>query len=197
MTRLDRRDASVVSVEGRLAGLPAEELAQALEAVLQVPLPLVVDLAAMTGLTGSGLGALVKAHARAAGAGRSLQVQNAPVPVAALLQATGLASGLGVAVPAANGSSSALEGWMPPLDVITVGQAPAGARNLNVHGRRPSGPFQGFGPLWHKTYTLRVGTGSVTPEGIVEMLRTRLPELQPASNRFFPVGGKMAPVRWF
>ena len=74
-----------------------------------------------------------------------------------------------------------------------MGQVPAGARNLNVHGRRPSGPFQGFGPLWQKTYTLRVGSGTATPGAIVEVLRTRLPELQPASNRFFPVGGKMDP----
>jgi hypothetical protein len=35
-----------------------------------------------------------------------------------------------------------------------VSNAPKGAMNLNVDGRRLSGPLQGFGPMWQKTYSI-------------------------------------------
>ena len=49
-----------------------------------------------------------------------------------------------------------VDSWAKPVDSMTVGEMPAGAINLNVAGRRPTSPMQGFGQLWQKTYTLRI-----------------------------------------
>jgi hypothetical protein len=35
--------------------------------------------------------------------------------------------------------------WAEPVETLMVSEAPAGAINLNVDGRRVMGPLQGFG----------------------------------------------------
>jgi hypothetical protein len=82
--------------------------------------------------------------------------------------------------------------WAAPVTRIEVAAIPDGARSLNVAGRRLSGPIQGFGSLWQKTYRVNLGS-AVTPAEVVSTFKAHLPELQPARNRFFPSVAGVAP----
>ena len=82
--------------------------------------------------------------------------------------------------------------WANPVTRIDVADIPAGARSLNVAGRRLSGPIQGFGSLWQKTYRVNLGSAA-TPAEVVETFKAHLPELQPPQNRFFPSVAGVAP----
>jgi hypothetical protein len=46
--------------------------------------------------------------------------------------------------------------WAQKVSALKVVNAPAGALNLNVEGRQAVGPLQGFGPMWQKTYRMRL-----------------------------------------
>lgn len=74
--------------------------------------------------------------------------------------------------------------WAQPVDRMTVGDLPADAINLNVAGRRPTSPLQGFGQLWQKTYRIQFDKG-VPPEKIIEAWKAHFPEFWPRGNRFF------------
>jgi hypothetical protein len=51
---------------------------------------------------------------------------------------------------------------------LTVRSVPPGAVNLNVEGHRVFGPLQGFGPLWKKTFRVRLaGRPELTPAQVV------------------------------
>ncbi len=194
VVRSARSDATLLSVEGLLDALGAAQFLDALELALTEPRPVVIDLTGLTAITGTGLGALAKAEARSATTGRRVTLENVPGPLNALLTGSGLLGLPDVSSPPADvGRSFSLSGWMPPMAIITVSPLPAGIRSLNVSGRRPSGLVRGFGPLWQKTYTLRVPAGKAEPTAIVDILRSDLPALQPPANQFYPVGGKVAP----
>ena len=53
-----------------------------------------------------------------------------------------------------------------------------------VTGRRISGPVQGFGKLWQKTFRARLDDVEVTPENVIERWRQRYGEFWPAGNEF-------------
>ena len=76
--------------------------------------------------------------------------------------------------------------WAPPVTRLKVSSVPAGAENLNVDGRRTSGPLQGFGQLWQKTYRVRLSGAQATPEEVVRIWKERFPSFQPPENRFYP-----------
>jgi len=82
--------------------------------------------------------------------------------------------------------------WASPVNRIDVAAIPAGARSLNVAGRRLSGPIQGFGSLWQKTYRVNLGAAAA-PAEVVQTFKAHLPELQPPQNRFFPSVAGVAP----
>jgi hypothetical protein len=69
--------------------------------------------------------------------------------------------------------------------------APEGAVASNVEGRRVVGPLQGFGKMWQKTYTTRLTGASASPSEVVEVWRTRFPELSGFGEKGFrvPRGG--------
>lgn len=83
-------------------------------------------------------------------------------------------------------------GWAHASAAISVGEIPDGAVSLNVAGQRLTGPIQGFGSLWQKTYRVDLGDAA-TPWDAVKTLKQHLPELQPAENRFFPPVAGVAP----
>lgn len=83
--------------------------------------------------------------------------------------------------------------WAQQVTTLTVGEVPAGAVNLNVEGRRVVGPLQGFGPLWQKTYRVRLSAPDVTPAAVVRVWKARFPEFQPPQNRFYPALAGVAP----
>ncbi|MCB0207462.1 MAG: hypothetical protein KDH89_21785, partial [Anaerolineae bacterium] len=73
-----------------------------------------------------------------------------------------------------------------PVDKLTVSDAPIGAMNLNVDGRGLTGPLQGFGQLWQKTYRIRLEGAEVSPQDVVAYWKANLPSLMPDDSRFYP-----------
>src|ERR671921_1218920 len=76
--------------------------------------------------------------------------------------------------------------WAEPVETLMVSEAPAGAINLNVAGRRVMVPLQGFGQLWQKTYRVELSGADATPAEVVKIWKERFPEFQPPQNRFYP-----------
>jgi hypothetical protein len=70
---------------------------------------------------------------------------------------------------------------------------PAGAANVNVHGRHEVGPLQGFGQLWQKTYRVRLSGADAKPEGVVKVWKEHFPKFQPPNSRFYPSMAGVAP----
>ncbi|GAC1449695.1 MAG: hypothetical protein PVSMB4_08090 [Ktedonobacterales bacterium] len=83
--------------------------------------------------------------------------------------------------------------WAQLATTLTVTEVPPGAINLNVEGRRMAGPLQGFGPLWQKTYRVRLSGAAVTPADVVRVWKERFPQLQPPQNRFYPAVAGVQP----
>ena len=76
--------------------------------------------------------------------------------------------------------------WAQHVTTLKVGDVPVGAVNLNVEGRRVVNPLLGFGPMWQKTYRVRLNGASVKPAEVIHVWKTRFPELQPPQNRLYP-----------
>src|ERR1039458_1881718 len=72
--------------------------------------------------------------------------------------------------------------WAAKVDRLAVEQRD-GVRGTNVAGRRLTGPVQGFGKMWQKTYRLTV-PGDVTPQQAIATWKAHFPEFWPAGNRF-------------
>jgi hypothetical protein len=72
--------------------------------------------------------------------------------------------------------------WAAKVDRLEV-EAREGVRGSNVVGRRLTGPVQGFGKLWQKTYSVDVGPG-ISPEDAIAIWKAHFPEFWPKGNRF-------------
>ena len=83
--------------------------------------------------------------------------------------------------------------WARQVEALKVGAVPAGAKNLNVDGRRVVGPLQGFGSLWQKTYRIRLDGATLTPAEVVQIWKENFPKFHPPQNRFFPSVAGVAP----
>jgi hypothetical protein len=71
--------------------------------------------------------------------------------------------------------------WAKKVDRLQVDPR-EGVRGTNVAGRRLTGPVQGFGKMWQKTY--RMDAGQVPPEQAIATWREHFPEFWPKGNRF-------------
>lgn len=69
---------------------------------------------------------------------------------------------------------------------LRVREKPAATTGMNVEGKEPTFPSDGFGQLWRKTYKVRLVGKVVTPEEVVALWKERLPELMPDNSRFYP-----------
>jgi hypothetical protein len=58
-----------------------------------------------------------------------------------------------------------------------------GVRGTNVAGRRLTGPVQGFGQMWQKSYRMNVGP-QIEPEQAIATWKAHFPEFWPQGNRF-------------
>jgi pyruvate/2-oxoglutarate dehydrogenase complex dihydrolipoamide dehydrogenase (E3) component/anti-anti-sigma regulatory factor len=83
--------------------------------------------------------------------------------------------------------------WAEPVARLRVADMPAMAISLNVTGRRPVGPVEGFGPLWQKVYTQHLNGAKVTPAEAVKALKDNFPAFQPPQNRFYPSSAGIEP----
>jgi anti-anti-sigma factor len=83
---------------------------------------------------------------------------------------------------------SPLRGWSKPVDRLSLTGMPAGVMNINVNGRRISGPAHGFGRLWDKRYRLRLNDANLNPRQLVSLWRSEFPDFWPHGNYVFPSG---------
>jgi hypothetical protein len=72
--------------------------------------------------------------------------------------------------------------WARKVDRLEVDHR-SGVRGTNVAGRRLTGPVQGFGKMWQKTYRMDAGP-QITPEQAIATWREHFPEFWPKGNRF-------------
>ena len=85
------------------------------------------------------------------------------------------------------------ESWATPVPSLRVKEVPQEAINLNVEGRQLTGPVQGFGQLWQKTYTVRLSGIEVTPQDVIRTWKRKFPEYWPKGNRFYGSGNEITP----
>jgi len=76
--------------------------------------------------------------------------------------------------------------WARPVERLTVAnRPPAQASNLNVDGRELTGPLQGFGQMWQKSYTVRLSGAGVTPQQVIADWKAGFGDFWPQGNRFY------------
>jgi hypothetical protein len=75
--------------------------------------------------------------------------------------------------------------WAQQVSSLKVTRVPTGALNLNVEGRRAVGPLEGFGPMWQKTYRIRLSGTTVQPAEVIKTWKEHFPEFWPAGSRFY------------
>jgi hypothetical protein len=81
--------------------------------------------------------------------------------------------------------------WAKPVDRLEVSDLPAGAINLNVHGRQIAGPLNGFGQLWQKNYRVRLSGVAVEATEVIRVWKAQFSGFWPAGNRFY---GKLGSI---
>ena len=75
--------------------------------------------------------------------------------------------------------------WARPVDRLTATDG-----HINVTGRRPTAPMNGFGRMWQKTYRPSLGEAKISPSEVIAAWKEHFPEFWPAGNRFFaPLAG--------
>jgi hypothetical protein len=83
--------------------------------------------------------------------------------------------------------------WASPTESLHVHESVEGADRGAVEGRRLSGPLQGFGKLWQKTYRVRLDGMEVTPEQVVSVWQKDYGSFWPATSRFCAPFSGVAP----
>jgi hypothetical protein len=59
-----------------------------------------------------------------------------------------------------------------------------------VTGKRVSGPIQGFGQMWQKTFTIRLPGDEHPPEAVVATWKVAFPSYWPKGSNFYaPLSG--------
>jgi hypothetical protein len=94
----------------------------------------------------------------------------------------GLSAREAAAPPAGNVPRDDMASWARKVDRLEVGHRD-GVRGTNVSGRRLTGPVQGFGKMWQKTYRMDAGP-EIQPEAAIAVWREHFPEFWPRGNRF-------------
>jgi hypothetical protein len=81
--------------------------------------------------------------------------------------------------------------WAPQkTHTLKVENAPPGALNLNVDGRQITGPLQGFGQMWQKTYRVSLKGVAVESTTVISTWKEHFAEFWPSHSRFFgPITG--------
>jgi hypothetical protein len=80
------------------------------------------------------------------------------------------------------------ENWATNREHLEVGQVAAGGDPSRVQGRRLTGPMQGFGQLWQKTY--KVAIAGKTPQEVIATWKAEYGRFWPSHSRFYaPLSG--------
>ena len=83
--------------------------------------------------------------------------------------------------------------WAGPVGRLAVRNAPADVPTINVAGRRVTGPLQGFGQMWQKTYRVALTGCAAGPAEVIAAWKAHFPEFWPPANRFFAPLAGLAP----
>lgn len=75
--------------------------------------------------------------------------------------------------------------WARPVGQLSQPDAPKGALNINVGGRQLTGPLQGFGQMWQKTYRIRLTGAQVSPEETIRVWKENFPRFWPPNATFY------------
>jgi hypothetical protein len=75
--------------------------------------------------------------------------------------------------------------WASPVSRLKMGARPGEAVNLNVDGRRLTGPLKGFGQMWQKTYLVRLGQTTHTPAAVIDAWKNNFGSFWPTGNHFY------------
>ena len=76
--------------------------------------------------------------------------------------------------------------WAQQVSVLKVsGTVPRGAININVEGKRPVSPLQGFGQMWQKTYRIRLEGVDVDPTTVIQVWKQNFAQFWPPRNHFY------------
>ena len=79
--------------------------------------------------------------------------------------------------------------WAHPVDRLSAAGV-GGNRDDTVTGKRVSGPLQGFGQLWQKTFSVRLDGTEVTPAALIATWKEHFPEFWPNGQQFYgPLSG--------
>ena len=79
------------------------------------------------------------------------------------------------------------QNWAKKVERLEVGEV-AGGHSETVNGRRLTGPLQGFGQMWQKTYRVRVD--GLTPEQVIATWKAEYGRFWPKTNHFYaPLAG--------
>ena len=80
------------------------------------------------------------------------------------------------------------ESWARPVDRLSTTAKTAGMDT--VTGRRVSGPIQGFGQMWQKTFKVRLDGVDLDPEAVVAHWKAGFPTYWPKGAAFYaPLAG--------
>jgi len=78
--------------------------------------------------------------------------------------------------------------WAQPVDRLSAAGV-TGAYDA-VSGKRVSGPLQGFGQLWQKSFTVRLEGVDTTPQAVIATWKTHFADFWPRGQRFYaPLSG--------
>lgn len=83
--------------------------------------------------------------------------------------------------------------WAKPVSKLKVSTLPSGAINLNVDGRRLTGPLHGFGQLWQKTYKIRLSGVKSDPTEVIKIWKNNFGKFWPKGNYFYSSLGEISP----
>jgi hypothetical protein len=75
--------------------------------------------------------------------------------------------------------------WAQQAATFKVERTPTGALNLNVEGRQPQSPLQGFGQMWEKVFRVRLQGTTVKPAEVITEWKEHFGKFWPKGNRFF------------
>jgi hypothetical protein len=82
------------------------------------------------------------------------------------------------------------EAWAKPVQTLDVSGVEPGGSAINVAGRRPTSPIQGFGRMWQKTYRIRLVGADATPRDVIAVWKQNFGAFWPKNSRFFaPLSG--------
>jgi hypothetical protein len=79
--------------------------------------------------------------------------------------------------------------WAKPVDRLSA-QGVTGADVDSVTGKRVTGPLQGFGQLWQKTFRVALEGSSMSPQEVIVVWKERFATFWPKTGRFYaPLAG--------